>query len=149
MEEFKIIRADVESLRDIALIEAEASRNPWPDEITESYLKSDNTAFFMAHIDGAPAGYLSLSYILDEGSILNVAVKPGFRRRGIAGALIKEAKRLASERKLAFLSLEVRESNSAAAALYESEGFRLLGKRPSYYEKPKEDALIMQYEVRE
>jgi len=147
MKALEIIKANYGNLDDINEIEAEASFNPWQKEITESYLKSENTVFFLALSANEPAGYISLSFVLDEGSVLNVAVKKTFRRRGIAKALLKAAKAFAKDNKLAFLSLEVRESNFPAIALYEGEGFRLAGKRPAYYEKPKEDALIMQYEV--
>ncbi len=147
MKALEIIKANNGNLDDINEIEAEASFNPWPKEITQSYLKSESAVFFLALSGNEPAGYISLSFVLDEGSVLNVAVKKTFRRRGIAKALVKAVKDFAKDNKLAFLSLEVRESNLPAIALYEGEGFRLAGKRPAYYEKPKEDALIMQYEV--
>lgn len=147
MKALKIIKANHGNLDDVNEIEAEASFNPWPKEITQSYLKSESAVFFLALSDNEPAGYISLSVVLDEGSVLNVAVKKRFRRRGIAKVLVKAAKDFAKNNKLAFLSLEVRESNLPAIALYEGESFRILGKRPGYYEKPKEDALIMQYEV--
>lgn len=147
MKALEIIKANHGNLDDINEIEAEASFNPWQKEITESYLKSESAVFFLALSANEPAGYISLSFVLDEGSVLNVAVKKTFRHRGIAKALVKAAKAFAKDNKLAFLSLEVRESNLPAIALYEGEGFRLAGKRPAYYEKPKEDALIMQYEV--
>ena len=149
MQALKIAKADLSALDDIEKIEAEASANPWPKEITESYLNSENAAFFLAFLNNEPAGYISLSFVLDEGSVLNMAVKKRFRRLGIAKSLIRAAKDFAKTKKLSFLSLEVRESNLPAKTLYEGEGFELLGKRKGYYEKPKEDALIMQYEVNE
>lgn len=148
MQNLKIVKADSEYLKEIDEIENEASLNPWPREITESFLKSEQSAFFLAYFDNEPAGYISLSYVLDEGSVLNVAVKKKLRNRGIAGALLGEAKKFAENKKLSFLSLELRESNLPAKKLYEREGFALLGKRYGYYEKPKEDALIMRCEVK-
>ncbi len=149
MQNLNIIKVGIEALDDIEKIEAEASANPWPKEITESYLNSENAAFFLGFLNNEPAGYISLSFVLDEGSVLNVAVKKRFRRLGIAKSLIRAAKDFAKTKKLSFLSLEVRESNLPAKALYEGEDFEILGKRKGYYENPKEDALIMQYEVNE
>lgn len=149
MQNLNIIKVGIEALDDIEKIEAEASANPWPKEITESYLNSENAAFFLGFLNNEPAGYISLSFVLDEGFVLNVAVKKRFRRLGIAKSLIRAAKDFAKTKKLSFLSLEVRESNLPAKALYEGEGFEILGKRKRYYENPKEDALIMQYEVNE
>ena len=78
-----------------------------------------------------------------EGEITNVAVAKKFRRRGIGRALmeymLKEAELLGMES----ATLEVRISNTPAIRLYESLGFQGEGVRPNFYEKPKEDALIM------
>ena len=81
--------------------------------------------------------------MLDEGYITNVAVFPQYRKQGVATALIKRVFELAQEKKLAFVSLEVRVSNSAAIALYEKAGFKEEGRRKSFYRDPREDALIM------
>ena len=97
----------------------------------------------MAEQDGRTAGYVGCQTVLDEGYITNVAVSPDFRRQGIARALIAELTAKAGENKLAFVTLEVRESNAAARALYESEGFEQVGRRPRYYVLPCEDALIL------
>jgi ribosomal-protein-alanine N-acetyltransferase len=86
-------------------------------------------------------GYCSMRSVLDEGYINNVAVLPAYRRRGIARALLTELEKSAEG--LAFLTLEVRESNSAAQALYVSLGYLPVGRRPRYYERPVEDALLM------
>ncbi|MBR6312067.1 MAG: ribosomal protein S18-alanine N-acetyltransferase, partial [Oscillospiraceae bacterium] len=86
-------------------------------------------------------GYCSMRSVLDEGYINNVAVLPAYIRRGIARALLTELEKSAEG--LAFLTLEVRESNSAAQALYVSLGYLPVGRRPRYYERPVEDALLM------
>ena len=79
----------------------------------------------------------------DEGYISNVAVDPEHRRQGIGGALIAELVRRAQERSLVFLTLEARESNAPARALYAQHGFSDVGVRKNYYEKPREDAILM------
>ena len=75
--------------------------------------------------------------------ILNIAVRPDCRRQGVAGKLLQVFLDFARGNRLAFLTLEVRASNDAAIALYESRGFREAGRRKNYYEHPREDAVLM------
>ena len=88
-------------------------------------------------------GYAGLLVVADEGYITNVAVFPEYRRRGVAAQLLSVFENFARGNRLAFLTLEVRPSNTAAIALYESFGFRQAGRRKNYYDLPKEDALIL------
>lgn len=80
---------------------------------------------------------------IDEGDILNIAVLPEVRRKGIARKLLRfilaEANSMGIER----LILEVRESNLPAQELYKSMGFKVCGRCKNYYDKPREDALLM------
>ena len=80
--------------------------------------------------------------MLDEGYIDNIAVEPDARRHGVASALLDVFCRFGAAN-LAFLTLEVRASNTPAIGLYEKHGFRRVGVRPNYYQSPKEDAIIM------
>ena len=84
--------------------------------------------------------------VLDEGYITNVAVKPELRRQGIASQLLEVFINFAKGNHLAFLTLEVRPSNTAAIVLYGRHGFRSTGRRKNYYEHPREDAIIMTWE---
>ena len=84
--------------------------------------------------------------VLDEGYIGNVAVTPGHRRQGVGDALLAALTALGRERGLAFLTLEVRESNLPARRLYEKHGFRPAGCRRGYYSRPREDAILMTLE---
>ena len=84
--------------------------------------------------------------MLDEGYINNVAVRPDCRRMGIATALLEALRRQGLEKGLSFLTLEVRESNRGARALYAGLGFAEAGQRRGYYLHPKEDAIIMTLE---
>ena len=79
----------------------------------------------------------------DEGFITNVAVDPSRRRQGVAAQLLQVFDNFARGNQLAFLTLEVRPSNTAAIALYQGFGFREVGRRRNYYDLPKEDALIL------
>lgn len=125
-----------------AMAELEArcfAADPWPAE-TILY-KLDE--FFVALEGGELLGYLCLSHVLDEGSIDNVAVAPEQRRRGIAAALLAAAEEEAKKLSLAFITLEVRAGNEPAIRLYEKHGYTRVGLRRGYYEKPKEDAILM------
>ena len=84
---------------------------------------------------------------MDEGYIGNVAVRPAYRRRGIADALLQGLEKLGRERELSFLTLEVRAGNAPAIALYEKNGYARVGRRPGYYDHPKEDAILMTYDI--
>jgi [ribosomal protein S18]-alanine N-acetyltransferase len=88
-------------------------------------------------------GYAGLLVVADEGYITNIAVRAEWRQRRIATQLLEVFVRFAEANRLAFLTLEVRPSNTAAILLYGRHGFREAGRRKNYYDLPKEDALIM------
>ena len=125
----------------IAEIERYCFSTPW----TEQQIKSsdDSTVFFLAKADGKTVGYGGMYTVLDEGYITNIGVMPDYRRKGIGAKLVKELINYSIKNSLSFLSLEVRVSNIAAIKLYDSFGFKEVGKRKNFYNKPKEDALIM------
>ena len=77
----------------------------------------------------------------DEREILNLAVAPDFRRKGVARALLDSA--LQGFRGGVFL--EVRESNGVAQEFYKSLGFKELSKRTGYYDSPPETAIVMKF----
>jgi ribosomal-protein-alanine N-acetyltransferase len=96
----------------------------------------------VAVIDGDVAGFLvSRETAAAEREILNVAVHPSRRRQGVARALL--CRELNSFRGAWFL--EVRESNAAALALYETVGFQPVGRRQEYYLEPAEAAIVMRF----
>ena len=113
--------------------------DPWPAEIIARLQER----FIVAMQGDALVGYAALSSILDEGNLDNIAAAPDHRRQGIGEALLNEIIRLARERQLALLYLEVRAGNDAAIALYKKHGFQDVGRRKNYYEKPREDAILM------
>ena len=128
---------------DMARLEALCFSLPWSRAMILSELNNPNAVYLAAEWDGALAGYAGMQTVLDEGYITNVATAPGFRRRGVASKLLDALRAQAEQRALSFLTLEVRCSNRAAIALYHKHGFQSIGVRPGYYEKPREDALIM------
>lgn len=122
--------------------------DPWSRRLFEEALVNENTTSLLALAeDGSVLGYLLFTAVLDEGGVDNIAVAPAARRQGIASALLEEFRRYGREHGLVNLFLEVRPSNTGAAALYEKLGYREVGRRKNYYLDPKEDAIIMKMEL--
>ena len=101
------------------------------------------SVFRVATVNGQVAGYVGMQHILDEGYICNIAVFPEYRRRGVATALLHALDAYAKENGMASISLEVRQSNTAAQQLYSRFDFETVGRRKHFYQNPTEDALIM------
>ena len=96
-------------------------------------------ACVVTEAEGAVAGFLvTRETAPGETEILNIAVDPAMRKRGIGKLLLATV--LTGE-----VFLEVRESNANARALYESAGFRMVGRRRGYYDRPPEDAIVMRF----
>ena len=130
-------------LPQIQRIEQQSFSVPWTEQMLRMQLAPDSHVFLTAATPDGVVGYIGMMYVLDEGYISNVAVRPDFRRRGVADALLRELETLARTLRLSFLTLEVRESNAPAISLYEKHGYHIAGRRKNYYEKPAEDALLM------
>jgi ribosomal-protein-alanine N-acetyltransferase len=88
-------------------------------------------------------GYLIARVIADEAEILNLAVTPDARRRGIGSALLQAGLDHCTRHRVTAVFLEVRESNQQARALYGAHGFRAVGQRAGYYRNPPEDAMVL------
>lgn len=131
-------------LDSLAELERDTFSRPWSYDALAEELQNPLAVFLVAEdLDAEKAvGYLGMHHILDEGAIANLAIHPGYRRQGIASALLKEAIAYAERHDLQRLTLEVRTSNQAAIALYRQFGFELDGIRPGFYDSPKEDAAI-------
>ncbi len=141
--EIRITDAREELLPQIQQIEQQSFSVPWTETMLRLQLEPDSHIFLTAEAAGDVIGYIGMMYVLDEGYISNVAVHPLWRRRGVADALLDALTERARQKILSFLTLEVRESNAPAIALYEKHGFRSVGRRKNYYEKPTEDAILM------
>ena len=137
-----VSRAEEKDIEDIEDLEKECFSTPWsPTAIKDAMLS--NTAFFIAKKGEKTVGYVGISAVLDEGYITNVAVSQSYRKKGIGTALLNRVFSFARDNNLSFVSLEVRESNREAISLYTAFGFKQEGKRKDFYDKPKEDALIL------
>ena len=88
-------------------------------------------------------GYCGLLTVLDEGDVTNVAVRKDRQREGIGNFLMESMVRLACERGITMIHLEVRAGNETAIRLYERQGFVKDGLRKAYYTDPTEDAVLM------
>jgi ribosomal-protein-alanine N-acetyltransferase len=88
-------------------------------------------------------GYCVLLRAADEGEIANICTDPAVRGGGVGARLLDDALAAADAGAVATVYLEVRTSNQAARGLYESRGFRMVGRRRSYYQHPTEDALVL------
>lgn len=146
----RIVPMKTEHLDAVAALERECFTTPWSRNMLAEELDNALSAFLVA-LDETDrvVGYAGLQVVLDEGYITNVAVRADCRRCGIAGKLLDVFERFAAANGLAFLTLEVRASNYAAIALYGRHGYRGVGRRPNYYEHPREDAVIMTRAFRE
>jgi len=161
-------RASAADLDPILAIEVAAHPTAWPRGIFEGELELDYSSVWDFEQPGlfedAQAqqnrekggllnaekpteivGFLVFWLVHDEVHILNIAVAPRARRRGIASAVMHAVIALATENLASFVTLEVRIHNKAAISLYESLGFVIIGQRPHYYADTGEDALIMSH----
>ena len=141
----KIVPMNADHLEELEKLERLCFSRPWSRKMLAEDLENQCAAFLVAQDGdtGKVVGYAGLLVVADEGYITNVAVFPEYRRRGVAAQLLSVFENFARGSHLAFLTLEVRPSNTAAIALYESFGFQQAGRRKNYYDLPKEDALIL------
>ena len=127
----------------LSALEKASFSKPWSEESLRELLGSDRAAVLGVFEEGELLGYSVLEWVLDEGSLTNIAVAPQMRRRGYASKLMEETVSLAKEKNMSFIFLEVRVSNESAVSLYKKYGFEDVGVRKNYYSAPTEDALLM------
>ena len=140
---YEIVPMDRSHIAQIAQLEQACFSTPWTEAMLEEELFNPQASFIVAEDEeGNVLGYAGLHVVLDEGYIDNIAVEPDARRHGVASALLDVYCRFGAVN-LAFLTLEVRASNAPAIGLYEKYGFQCAGIRPGYYQRPREDAVIM------
>jgi len=123
-------------------IEQAAFSDPWSARDFRECVASDVVFLVAAASDGV-AGYVVAQDAADEGEILNLAVTPARHRDGIGRALVERVLVTLAGRGVQRVFLEVREGNAAARALYAALGFQEVGRRPRYYRRPVEDAIVL------
>lgn len=142
--DIRIRRMTAADVQAAAALERACFSTPWSENAYLSTLANENALYLAAETAGGETvGICGLLDILGEGDISNVAVAESFRRRKIGQRLLAELLRQGRARGITAFTLEVRASNEAAIGLYEKFGFVPEGRRKGFYEKPREDALIL------
>jgi ribosomal-protein-alanine N-acetyltransferase len=130
-------------------IERASFSDPWSSAAFRSALDEERINFHVAIRDDAVVGYAVSWCVIDEAELANLAVVPAMRGAGVGAALLDRAMADARAAGCVVMHLEVRESNAAARALYQSRGFGMVGRRKRYYREPVEDALILRARLKE
>ena len=147
MTTIELRRLALADLLAIEEIERSSYPTPWSRSMFAGELAKPSSiclgAFEAEGEDGALVGYLIVSRYVDAWHVMNVAIAPGHRRRGIATTLLERLFELTAGRGRRGYTLEVRVSNGEAVSLYERLGFKARGIRRGYYTDNREDALIM------
>lgn len=135
----------------LADVDAEASTHPWSQGQFEAACSGERAAASTLVLDGAGCvdGFIIYSQVLDEASILNIAVRPGRQGKGLGGKVLSSALLRMRASGVTRCLLEVRESNAVARHLYQQYHFQLDGVRKKYYptQDGREDALLMSLEL--
>lgn len=143
----KIVPFKSEHTKQIYKIETMCFSIPWAKKIFEKIPEVPYIHFYTALDEDNVVGYCGLNHVLDEGQIINIAVHPDYRRRGIGDMLMNQMIEYAESNDIKVLTLEVRESNLSARKMYEKYGFYDVGIRPRYYQDPLEDAVLMNKDI--
>ena len=138
-------RLEMRDLDRIEEIERESYPTPWSRSMFAGELAKPSSVCLGAFDTERDVlvGYLIISRYVDAWHVMNVAVEPSERRRGIAQALLERLFELTANDSRRGYTLEVRVSNENAIRLYERLGFQARGLRRGYYTDNREDALIM------
>ena len=138
----EILLAKKEHLSLVASLERETFSSPWSENALELFLDEKNFCVVML-VDGELASYCTVTTVLDEAQIINVATAESYKRQGCAKAVLERVLDECSKRGIGYISLEVRESNKGAISLYQNLGFNIVGKRIGFYSNPRENAVVM------
>ena len=147
-EPYLIRRASSADLSALVEIERMCFSDPWTASGIQETIQYETTRAFVAESGDRAVGYVMARISGEEGEILNLAVLPKSRRKGIARCLLAEALGSIAAAGVTEAYLEVRQSNEEAIGLYQSQGFRPVGLRPDYYRDPQEDALVLRAPLR-
>ena len=120
----------------------------WSQNSLELLTKDGIGMGMVCRRDGKVVAYGGMLCVVDEGQITNIATHPDYRRQGYGAAVVEALKKHAKNNRLDIITLEVRESNSAAIKLYTEQGFKVDGKRKDFYTKPTESAVLMSCKIK-
>ncbi len=147
LNEIKIAPLDKNGAYCVAKIEKEVFSVPFKESDILEYLQSPIWHFFIAKRGEDILGYISLTIIIDECQIVNVAVTNSARGCGLGSTLVSHALNFAKQKGCTKAFLEVRVSNESAIRLYKKFGFISSGVSKSHYSLPREDALLMNLDM--
>lgn len=149
MEGLNIRAMREDDLPEVLTLESACSATPWSRKSFTFELQNPHSLLITAECDGKIIGFVCFRTTLDSTSLMNLAVSPAYRLRGVGTLLLDKGLRILARKwpEATFVTLEVRESNRSAILLYERSGFRKSGLRKEYYRKPSENALIMERPV--
>ena len=137
-------RLEQQDLGTVEEIERASYPTPWSRSMFAAELRKPSSIALGAYLEeGELVGYAFVSRYVDAWHVMNVAVSPSYRRRGIASTLLGRLFEVTASDPRRGYTLEVRVSNAEAIRLYERLGFESRGIRRGYYTDNREDALIM------
>ena len=142
----EIVKMTSDHVQQVAQLEQLCFSAPWSENAVTSELTNPLSCWLVAVNGEKVCGYVGSQAVLGEADMMNIAVDPDYRRQGIAKQLVEQLISELKETGNYQLTLEVRASNEPAIGLYEQMGFQQVGRRPKYYSKPTEDALILRKE---
>jgi ribosomal-protein-alanine N-acetyltransferase len=143
VKEVELVRMTPADLDEVMVIERHSFPSAWSRGSYERELRNANSCYFTAKHDGAVVGYIGMWIIADDAHITTLAVHPRRRRAGLATRLIQHLMDFARNLGAVRITLEVREGNRAAQALYHKFGFEDRGRLRRYYGDTGEDGLVM------
>lgn len=135
-----MVKADLDA---VLVIEQASFSKPWCRDHFEQEMTALHSYPFVVEYNGVVAGYVCLMSLFEEAQILDIAVAPELRGRGLARRLVGHAVAVAREKGAELLALEVLATNISAITLYERCGFVRTGIRSKYYEG-RDDAVLME-----
>ncbi len=143
-QDLTIQKLDIGFIEEIVLLERASFPVPWSYEAYEHELKENTLSHYYGVFEGSRMiAFMGFWLIGEEGHIANVAVDPTYRKQGVGEYLMRQVMLNCYAMGGKRMTLEVRQSNTAALALYQKLGFVIAGRRKAYYSDTKEDALIM------
>jgi ribosomal-protein-alanine N-acetyltransferase len=140
-----MIRRDMPEVLDI---ETRSFEFPWSEEDFIRCLRQRNCIGMVAEYDERVVGFMIYELHKNRLHILNFAVRPEFRRRGVATAMVKKLIGKLSQQRRNRILLEIRETNLGAQLFFRDSGFRAISVLRDFYEDTTEDAYLMQYRYR-
>jgi ribosomal-protein-alanine N-acetyltransferase len=141
---WSIREAERRDVPELLAIEVAQFPEPWTRAMLLDEITDTETRRYTVAVEGKRIiGYLGVMYVLDELHVNTIGTLPGHEGKGVATSLMDDAWRVAKERGIVRATLEVAVTNTRAQALYFRFGFSPVGVRKNYYERTKEDALVL------